>query len=124
LHVYAPPAAPYSLFSEAVYLAFNFSVICAYQVISCWIFSSRNRNRWTWRSWRDKCAATKGSKGNIFWSLAAFISGLLRINVNDLHTVHTHELISWVRKVTSAVAQLQSSSRRALAIKICLAFPC
>lgn len=38
--------------------------------------------------------------------------------MNDLHTVHMHGLTNCLRKVTSTVAQLQSSSRRALAIKI------
>lgn len=70
------------------------------------------------RNQREKSATTDRSKGNEFWSLTALISGLLRINVTDLHIAHKQELIKWVRKVTSTVAQLQSSSTSALAIKI------
>lgn len=77
-------------------------------------------HRWTRKHGREKSATTKWLKCKIFWNLTAFFSGLLRVNVNDLHTVHTHELISWVRKVASTLAQLQfkSSSNKALTKRI------
>lgn len=81
-------------------------------------FFQHQMHKWTRKCGREKSATMKGLKCKIFWSLTAFSSGLLRINVNDLHTVHTHELINWVRKVTSTVAQLQSSSNRALTKKL------